>query len=306
MEPRPEDKDDALPLFPHWPIRHERICLKGITRVRRTPLSALVDSLVPGCLRRLHLEFNDWSHLDEMGRVFQHFGDTITEFAITCTHALSMHHLYDGMLSDEEWASYNFSALRNLNKLRFELSESLTALNPPKKEPEWTAIAGVPRLLACFSRDLPLRDGIEIDVAFEESDCTFSGRPRPSTSLRPEIELALLRFDNLNRVTLRSKYTCDLDVARAIGAAAFPTLLEAGKEIRVVQPDMHECCWQIYQQCVFDCLQESHLVQVLDWDPVRRGRPLPAGLRRVHRRGRHELSPLKAPVLATMPLPKAE
>ncbi len=146
--------------------------------------------------------------------------------------------------SDEEWASYNFSALRNLNKLRFELPESLTALTPPKKEPEWTAVAGVPRLLACFSRDLPLRDGIEIDVQFEGFGCTFSGRSRPSTSyvvLQPEIEVALLRFDNLNRVTLRSKYTCDIDVARAIGAAAFPTLLEAGKEIRVVEPDMHEC-----------------------------------------------------------------
>ncbi len=151
---------------------------------------------------------------------------------------------FGGAATDEEWASYNFSALRNLSKLRFELSESLTALTPPKKEPEWTAVAGVPRLLACFSRDLPLRDGIEIDVQFEGFGCTFSGRPRPSTSYvvrRPEIELALLRFDNLNRVTLRSKYTCDIDVARAIGAAAFPTLLEAGKEIRVVEPDVHEC-----------------------------------------------------------------
>lgn len=72
-----------------WPFRHESICLQGIISVWPTPFKTLTEHLAPGSLKRLHLDFINWSHLHEMTRLFQFFGESIIDFTITFAHALN-------------------------------------------------------------------------------------------------------------------------------------------------------------------------------------------------------------------------
>ncbi len=88
--------DDETPIVAlPWQVQHHSICLKKITRSQESHLDALTHILVPGSLRQLHLDFYNWSHIDEMGRFLQHVGDSITEFTITFGHALSMYNFRD-------------------------------------------------------------------------------------------------------------------------------------------------------------------------------------------------------------------
>ncbi len=137
--------------------------------------------------------------------------------------------------SDAEWASYSFSSLRNLSKLRFDLSDNLF-LRSPYEPRTWADSVGIPRFLACFPKDLPLDDGVYIDLQYVSDfmDEDTVGYVHP----RLEIDAALLRFDNLKRVTLcESSRRCDYyeGEAREIGAEAFPRLWEAKQLVCLVE-----------------------------------------------------------------------
>ncbi len=96
---------------------------------------------------------------------------------------------------------------------------------------------GLPKFLACFPRDLPLDDGVDIDVSYV-GQLGYRGIIMP----RPEIDEALLRFENLKLVGLCSKY--DYDIAGMIGAQAFPKLRDAKKLVcRKIEDDYE--CWYV-------------------------------------------------------------
>ncbi|TFK85964.1 hypothetical protein K466DRAFT_664104 [Polyporus arcularius HHB13444] len=217
-------------------VQHHSICLKKITRSQESHLDALTHILVPGSLRQLHLEFYNWSHIDEMGRFLQHVGDSITEFTITFGHALSMYNFRDHTPSEKEWASYGFSNLRNLSKLRFDLQEPLTG-DFDEEPPTWLDSTGISRFLACFPRDLPLHDGVDIDVQYV-GDIVLGGYG--FVKPRPKIEDALLRFENLTIVGLCPSSTYGGDYATDFGAQTFPRLWEAN--LLACMDDVDECC----------------------------------------------------------------
>ncbi|RPD56642.1 hypothetical protein L227DRAFT_578586 [Lentinus tigrinus ALCF2SS1-6] len=225
---------DATLNTPRWPIRHKHICLKAILDAVQTPFVFLTTFLVPGSLRRLHLAFYHWSHLDEMARFLQHSGESITEFTISFAHALTRYSA-NHKPSDEEWRAYNFSSLRNLSKLRFNLGSPL-ASHVADRPRLWTDTIGIPKFLACFPSDLPLHDGVAIDSWYRTR--AFAKQSLRYVTPRPEIEGALFRFDNLERVTLYSWSTCN--DAEEIGAEAFPRLWKA-KKLHFMH-EVKECC----------------------------------------------------------------
>ncbi|RDX48818.1 hypothetical protein OH76DRAFT_1404373 [Lentinus brumalis] len=227
------DTDLPLIVVP-WRVRHQGICLKNILDTRPTHLSALSQILVPGSLRLLHLSFTEWAHFDEMSRFLRHFGESITEFTITFGYALHNYCYRDHRPSDEEWTSYGFSHLRKLSKLRFDIWSPLSC-DYEFESRGWVCTTGLPKFLACFPRDLPLDDGVDIDVSYV-GQLGYRGIIMP----RPEIEEALLRFENLKLVGLCSKY--DYDIAGMIGARAFPKLRNAKKLVCRKIEDDYECC----------------------------------------------------------------
>ncbi|RPD56643.1 hypothetical protein L226DRAFT_537923 [Lentinus tigrinus ALCF2SS1-7] len=230
-----EGANNAGPVVPRWRVRHQGICIVGITTTRPTPLMTLTETLVPGSLKQLHLDFRNWSHLHEMARFLQYFGESITNFTISFAYALARYEARDHTPSDEEWSSYRFSSLRNLSKLQFNLSQALM-LPFSNGRRTWTDSTGIPKFLACFPRSLPLQDGVYINLRYV-GDIPVNMYPGPINP-RPEIENALFRFDNLKRVTLCSWYECSN--AGVIGAQAFPRLYQAKK--LVCMDEVKKCC----------------------------------------------------------------
>ncbi|KAI0693842.1 hypothetical protein C8T65DRAFT_59734 [Cerioporus squamosus] len=169
LDPMRDSMDNDISISPRWPICHQDICMKGIYHRRTAPFLALTNSLQPCSLQRLHLTFEQWSHLDEMARFLQYFGEYIKEFVITFAYSLIYYVKHDHAVklaaSVEEWASYSVSSLRALSKLGFNLSEPLVSryLDEPRS---WPDSIGIPRFLACFPQDLPLDDGIHIKLRF--------------------------------------------------------------------------------------------------------------------------------------------
>ncbi|TFK85971.1 hypothetical protein K466DRAFT_170677 [Polyporus arcularius HHB13444] len=235
--PLREADDNPPPAVVPWYVHQQGLCLKKIRDTRPTYLLALTGFLVPGSLHLLHLAFENWSHCEEMGRFLKHVGEFITGFTITFGHALSYFEFRQHIPTEDEWASYGFSHLRNLSKLRFDLDEPLTCnfANEPKS---WLDSAGIPRFLACFPRTLPLRDGVDIDLRYVGD---IVGHGYGMVEPRPEIDGALLRFENLDLVALcpSSSYGCDLAVD--IGAEAFPRLWETRK-LACMDEVEESCC----------------------------------------------------------------